>query len=95
MATTFVPDPRELRTDVDLKEFLDTVHEQLKISQGDEDKSGSIDDAAYYEGWADALTWIEDQITVPHPDKCEICGNYPRGSETKDTMKHYREDCFK
>lgn len=64
MATTIVPDPRPLREGNDWEAFLGMIHDQLKISQGDQDKAGSMDDHSYYTGQLDILQWVEDMITV-------------------------------
>lgn len=71
MATTHVPPLRPLKSDVDLQAFIEKTHELLRVAQGDEDKSGSIDDAAYYEGCVWGLKWALDQLTVPAEDKKE------------------------
>ena len=49
--------------------MLKIIHEHLRIARGDEDKAGSIDDACYYEGWADALTWVEELLTKQKKEK--------------------------
>lgn len=63
MATTHVPDPGRINHFMRKAKMLKIVHEQLRISRGDEDKASSIDDSCYYEGWADALTWVETLMT--------------------------------
>lgn len=68
MVTTYVPPLRELKPDNDLQAFVEQVHESLAIARGDEDKADTIDDAAFYEGNANALQWVLDQLTVPSAD---------------------------
>lgn len=65
MSRTFVPGARPLKSELNLEEILSVIHERRRIAQGDEDKAGSIDDASYYEGWREALTFVEDLLTIP------------------------------
>jgi hypothetical protein len=68
MATTFVEPAREIKPDLNPTELLNNVHEMLERAQGDEDKAGDVEDCVYYEGWKDALTWIQNLMTVPEPE---------------------------
>ena len=63
MARTFVPPVGKPRRFFSLKKILDVIHEQLEIAQGDYDKAGDLNDWAYYEGWVDALKWVELLLT--------------------------------
>ena len=46
----------------DIREFM---QEMLERDQGDCDKSGSLDDAAYYQGRVDAITDLFFMMTFP------------------------------
>lgn len=41
----------------------------IESAQGDCDKAGDVEDAAYYEGQVDVLTWLLDEITVVPVDE--------------------------
>ena len=54
MATTIVRRYTEPIV-LNVEQVRDLAQEWLDSSRGDEDKAGDISDAAYYQGWADAM----------------------------------------
>jgi hypothetical protein len=77
MATTIVPryDGLIVRT---LEDFRETAQEWLDEAQGDADKAGDVEDAAYYQGRVDALTDLLVRMTSRY---CEACGVYESQSD--------------
>ena len=63
MARRSIPDLGRIDRKMSKRKLLKIMHEQLYIARGDEDKASSIDDSCYYEGWGDALEWVEKLMT--------------------------------
>jgi len=75
MATTIIKDytKRKVRRPFNMKAFLEVVQESYAIAQGDEDKAGDVEDACFYEGTANALKWVLEQLTEePEDPKDEV-----------------------
>lgn len=70
MATTIIHDYSKdgVNMTLNLEELRDALQNQYAISRGDEDKAGSIDDACYYEGWANSLEWVLCLLTGADPN---------------------------
>jgi hypothetical protein len=43
-------------------EKVETIQDLYQRALGDEDKAGTIEDAAFYEGWQSALRWVLDVL---------------------------------
>ena len=52
-----------------MEEVRERMQEMLERDQGDCDKSGSIDDAAYYQGRVDAITDMFFMMTFPRAEE--------------------------
>lgn len=75
MARTICTDYREhpVRDNLDLAKVIEIAQDWYESAQGDEDKSGSIEDASYYEGIVSGITSILRLLTAG-PPICARCG---------------------
>lgn len=66
MATTIVTNytERPLKTIISIKELVQALQDQLEASQGDEDKSGEVETAAFYEGQVDICHTVLRMLTI-------------------------------
>lgn len=70
MARTEVTDYTERPlSKMPLGELRAACQEAYASAQGDEDKAGDVDDAAFYEGNVNALKWVLGLITVDPDNK--------------------------
>jgi hypothetical protein len=63
MARTILPEYDEpIDPKLNLEQFRDDLRDYLRSAKADEDKSGDVDSAAYYEGNCDAIQWVLNYI---------------------------------
>lgn len=65
MSTTFVPDPMPFNPEVTPDALLNEVNYWLKVSFGDYDKAGDMEDMTYYGGLIDAYHHVQEMMTNP------------------------------
>lgn len=68
MSTTIIPAWETLPITVSHQRILDLATEALAYVQGDADKAGDVEDAAYYQGGVDALSDLLVAITYPQTE---------------------------
>lgn len=66
MSTTYVPPLGAINPNVPMQDLIADAYEGLLEAQGDADKADEIENACYYEGLVDALSWIVGSATTPY-----------------------------